>query len=48
MNKEYLINIYNNTKEITKNYPIDKSYEYIIQHIKEYPENKIKYKIIYL
>jgi uncharacterized protein (TIGR02452 family) len=40
MNKEYLINIYNNTKEIAKNYPIDKSYEYIIQHIKEYPENK--------
>jgi len=41
MNKNDLITIYNDTKQKAKLYPIGKSYEYIISHIKEYPEKKI-------
>ncbi len=45
MNKEKLINIYNDTCMLAKNYPIDKSYEYLIYDIKEYPEKITKNNI---
>jgi len=45
MNKNYLINVYRDTKERSIKYPIGKSYEYIIFHIKEYLEKRIQNNI---
>jgi len=45
MNKDYLINIYKDTKEKSIKYPINKSDEYIISDIKEYPDNRIENNI---
>jgi uncharacterized protein (TIGR02452 family) len=42
MNKEERINVYKHTYDNAKNYHTQKSYDYVISHIKEYPENKIR------
>lgn len=41
MNKQTLISVYKDTCKMSKIYPVEKSKEYILHHIEEYPEKKV-------